>query len=63
MRILQQWEIGAIRMVILSLLVTLTEITMTTGSVTIEMEVSVQSTTHMCFRWFLGVPRDLLPLA
>ena len=43
MRILRQLEAGAVDKVPLSLLVILTEITMTTGSVTIEMEVFVQN--------------------
>ena len=46
MRILRHSEVGAIRMGTLSLLVIRMEITMTTGSVTMEMEVFVQSTIH-----------------
>ena len=45
MRILRQSEVGAIRMVILSLLPIPMEITMTTGSVTIVMELFVSDTT------------------
>ena len=44
MRILRQSEVGATRLVPLSLLLTLTEITMTTGSAIILMEQFVQST-------------------
>ena len=44
MRILRQSEVGAMRLMTRSLLVTLMEIIMTTGSVTTVMEVFVSST-------------------
>ena len=49
MRILRQSEVGVIRMVTLSLLLILTEITMTTGSVTMEMELFVPKYNALIF--------------
>ena len=46
MKILQQSEVGVKRMVTLSLLLILMEITMMTGFVAMQMEVFVPSTTH-----------------